>query len=98
MLLQRMSAHEAEHHGEALSLDARPDARNHARREFAPARLETDSPNAGNELAFLHSSCLPYSMSPRAATCCGLFLPKILDRATSPRKRQYPPRSAPAAK
>ncbi len=59
LLLQRMPAHEAEHHGKALSLHARPHAGNHAGGKSAPACLETDSANAGDELAFR-----PFHMPP----------------------------------
>src|ERR1700730_3946756 len=98
MLLQRMSPHEAEHDGEALPLHARPETGNHARGKSAPARFETDSPNAGDELAFLHSSCPLYSAPPRATTGCGLFSPKILEPAISLRKRRYPRCNARAAR
>ena len=74
----------------ALSLHARPETGNHARGRSAPARLETDSPNAGDELAFLHSPCPPYSTRPHATTCCGLFSPRILAPAISPPKRRSP--------
>src|ERR1700688_4223523 len=98
MLLQRMSSHEAEHDGEAFSLDARPEAGNRTRGRSAPARFETDSPNAGDELAFLHFLCSLFFTRLHATTCCGLFSPKILEPVISPRKRRYPLCSAPAAR
>src|SRR6266849_3198020 len=98
MLLQRMPSHEAEHDGEALSRDARPETRNHAGGKSSPARFETDPPNARDELAFLYSSCPLYSTRPLATTCCGLFSPKILEPAISPRKRRYPPCNTRAAR
>src|SRR5882724_3385582 len=59
MLLQRVSPHEAQYDGEALSLHERSKARNRPGRRLTTTRITPDSPHAGDELAFRAASYVP---------------------------------------
>src|SRR5690349_18169518 len=67
MLVQRMPAHEAQYHGEALPLHAGPQTGNHSGGRFARTRLATHCPHAGDELAF--STLFPMSPLLDASAC-----------------------------